>query len=214
MIPGVFFTIAVVGGISALIVFGVRAAKRSGIERNAALREMAARLGLEYFEEPPAAGFLPPSPAVRGMFGGRAARLQEFSRGSGKNRTRWVAARVQCAAAGAFKLSVRSQGPAIFEKIAGAFGYKDIVIGDTAFDSLLVVHGSDEEFIKAALIPEIRARIIAFWPKATGGRIVVEGGEAVYEEQGSFSRTKCREHLEKAFPVLGDMAAIAEVQSG
>ena len=118
---------------------------------------------------------------------------------------------MECVGAGSLKLNLRAQGSALYEKVAGMFGYKDIVVGDPVFDSVFAVGGSDEEFIKAALIPEIRARLIAFWPKAGGGRIKVEDGEAVYEEMGNFSRERCREHLEKAFPVLADMAAIAEV---
>jgi hypothetical protein len=208
---GAIFAVAVVAGVVVLVVFGVRAAKRAGIERNARLREMAARLGLEYIEMRPGSKYLPPEPSVSGIYAGRQARLREFSRGSGKNRTRWVAAHVACSASTSLKMTIRTQRPAILEKIAGAFGYKDIIVDDLEFDALLAINGNDETFIQAALIPEIRARIVAFWPKKLGGRIIVGDGEAVYEEQGSFGRESCREHLEKSFPVLSDMAAMAEI---
>ena len=211
---GELFGLAVVAVVVALMFFGVRTSKKAGIERNRQLREMATRLGLEYSEQPPAMKYFAPNPTVAGVFAGRAARLHEFSRGSGKNRTHWVAARMECRGTSSLKLSIRSQGAAVFEKIASALGYKDIVIGDAAFDSKFVIHGNDEDFIKAALLPEIRMKIAAFWPRASGGRIKVENGEAVYEQQGYLTKAACRDNLEKAFPILADLAAIAEVHGG
>jgi len=209
----IVFVLIAGGALVGLVVFVIRAAKKAAIDRNVALREMAARLGLEYREEQ-SSGLFAPKPTVAGMIGGRRARLHEFTRGSGKSRTSWVAASVEILGPSALKLTMRSQGPAIFERIAGAFGYKDIVIGDPSFDSMFAVNGSDEVFLKAALIPEVRSRLVAFWPKASGGRITVgEGGEAVYEQQGSLTNARCRENLERAFPVLGDMAALAEVHA-
>ena len=199
-------------GLIGLIVFIIRAVKKAALERNAALREMAGRLGLDYHEDP-APGMFAPTPVVAGMINGRRARVHEFTRGSGKNRTRWVAASVQILGTSGLKFTMRSQGPAIFERIAGAFGYKDIVVGDPQFDAMFAINGSDETYLQAALIPEVRARLVAFWPKASGGRITVGDGEAVYEQQGSLTSARCRENIEKAFPVLGDMVALAEVHA-
>lgn len=212
--PGAILFVLIVGAaLAVLVVYALRALKKAAIERNAALREMAARLGLGYHEEP-GPGRLAPKPVVAGTIQGRRARLHEFVRGAGKSRTSWVAASVEILGPSALKFTIRTQGPAIFERIAGAFGYKDIVVGDPAFDSLLAIDGSDEVFLKAALIPEVRSRVVAFWPKAHGSRITVgEGGESVYEQQGSLTNARCRENLEKAFPVLGDMAALAEVHA-
>lgn len=203
----VAFVLVVPGSLFLVLWLG----RKAGFERNARLREMAARLGIEYSESQSPLKFMPAEPAVGGRIGGRKARIHEFSTGSGKSRTRWVAARVECIAPGPLRISMRSQGPALFEKFAGVFGYKDIVVGDAAFDSVFAIEGNDEAFIKAALIPEIRHKLVAFWPKARGGRITVADGEAVYEEMGSLTGIRAREHVEKAFPVLGDMAAIAEV---
>jgi len=208
----VWFVLLIGGALMGLVVFALRTAKKAALVRNVALREMAERLGLEYREEP-APGIFAPTPVVAGMINDRRARLHEFSRGSGKSRTRWVAASVGILGPSALKFTMRSQGPAIFERIAGAFGYKDVVIGDAAFDAMFAINGSDEAFLKAALISEVRIRLATFWPKASGGRITVGDGEAVYEQQGSLSSARCREHLEKAFPVLGDMAALAEVHA-
>ena len=194
------------------VVFIMRVAKKSALERNVALREMAGRLGFEYREDP-APGMFAPTPVVAGMINGRRARVHEFTRGSGKSRTRWVAASVQILGTSALKFTMRSQGPAILERIAGAFGYKDIVVGDPEFDAMFAINGRDETFLKAALIPEVRARLVVFWPKAGGGRITVGDGEAVYEQQGSLTNARCREHLEKSFPLLGDMVALAEVHA-
>lgn len=154
---------------------------------------------------------LPPEPAVSGRIRGRPARLHAFTRGTGKSRTHWVAARLECIDAGPLKLSMRTQGPALYEKLAGAFGYKDVVTGDAVFDRTFAVHGNDEAFVKAALIPEVRQKLVAFWPRARAGRFVIESGDAVYEERGSFTSRRTRENIEKAFGVLGDLAAIAEV---
>ncbi|HUG10768.1 MAG TPA: hypothetical protein VMM36_07130 [Opitutaceae bacterium] len=195
-----------------LVVFVMRAVKKSALERNVALREMAGRLGFEYREDP-APGMFAPRPVVAGMINGRRARVHEFTRGSGKSRTSWVAASVQILGTSALKFTMRSQGPAFIEKIAGAFGYKDIVVGDPAFDAMFAINSSDETYLKAALIPEVRMRLVAFWPKASGGRITVGDGEAVYEQQGSLSSASSRERLENSFPVLGDMVALAEVHA-
>lgn len=208
VVPIVMF--ATFAGATVLIVFLGRSA---GFKRNASLRDMAARLGLEYSETPHVFKFMPPTPVVHGTVGGRRARIYQFSRGSGKSRTHWVAASVQCQGSSPLHLSLRTQGSAIFEKLAGAFGYKDIVIGDRPFDSVFAIHGNDEAFIKAALIPEIRHKLIAFWPRARSGRIRVENGEAVYEEQGSLSGVRPRANVEKALGVLPDLAALAEVRA-
>jgi hypothetical protein len=208
----VVFVILIGAALIGLVVFVIRVAKKSALERNVALREMAGRLGLDYHEDP-APGMFAPTPVVAGTINGRRARVHEFTRGSGKNRTRWVAASVQILGTSMLKFTMRSQGPAIFERIAGAFGYKDVVVGDPAFDAMFAINGSDETYLQAALIPEVRARLVAFWPKARGGRITVGDGEAVYEEQGSFTNASSRENLEKSFPVLGDMVALAEVHA-
>jgi hypothetical protein len=208
VIPIVMFA-TFFGATLVVVLFG----RRAGFKRNAALRGMAARLGLEYTETPHSFGFMPATPVVQGAIGGRRARIYEFSRGSGKSRTHWVAASVQCHGSSPLQLSLRTQGSAIFEKLAGAFGYRDIVIGDRPFDSVFAIHGNDEAFIKAALIPEIRHKLIAFWPRARSGRIRVENNEAIYEEQGSLSGDRPRANVEKALTVLPDLAALAEVRA-
>jgi hypothetical protein len=208
----VVFVILFGAALIGLVVFIMRAAKKAALERNVALREMARRLGFDYREEP-ASGMFAPMPIVAGMLNGRRARVHEFTRGSGKNRTRWVAASMQILGTSGLKFTMRSQGPALLERIAGAFGYKDIVVGDPAFDAMFAINGSDEAYLKAALIQEVRMRLAAFWPKAGGSRITVGDGEAVYEQQGSLTNARSRENLEKSFPVLGDMVALAEVHA-
>ena len=203
--------LAVIVGVALLILIAGRAGKKAGVRRNGRMRDIAGRLGLDYSEDPPPFKFLPPDPVVAGTYSGRQAKIYSFSRGSGRNRTHWVATRLLCPGAGSLELTIRTQHAALFEKIAGAFGYKDIVIGDPVFDSRLVINGNDEDYIKAALIPEVRTRILEFWPRASGSKIIVRAGEVVFEEQGSFYREKSLAHLEKACPVLSDLAAIAEV---
>lgn len=203
----VFFILLTAGAVFSVVWFG----RKAGFERNVGLRELAARLGIEYLESPVALSFMPPKASVQGRIGGRKARLREFSRGSGKSRTQWVSASVECLGPSSLRISLRTQGPAFFEKFAKVLGYKDIVVGDPLFDSLLAIEGNDETFIKAAFIPEIRNRLIGFWPKSRGCRITVADGEAVYEEMGSLTSERARKNVENAFPVLSDMAAIAEV---
>lgn len=203
----VAFFVGVAGLIMVLLVVG----RNASFKRNAALRELAGRLGFEYGETPGAFKWLPPSPTVQGRFAGRPARIHEFTTGSGKSRKSWVAARISCASAGGLQLSIRTQGPAILEKFAGMFGYKDIVIGDAGFDSRFAIGSNDEAFIKAALIPEVRGKIEAFWTKSSGGRLSIEGGESSWVETGTLSGERSRANVERSFAVLSDLAAIAEV---
>jgi hypothetical protein len=208
LIPIVMFALFI-GGTLVVVLLG----RGAGFKRNAGLREMAARLGLEYSETQGLFKFMPPKPEVRGIVHGRRARIYEFSRGAGKSRTHWVAASVQCNGSSPLQLSLRTQGSAHYEKLAGAFGYKDIVIGDHPFDSVFAIHGNDETFIQTALIPEIRHKLISFWPRARSGRIRIENSEVTYEEQGSLSRERPRENVERALAVLPDLAALAEVRA-
>lgn len=206
LIPLVFFGLMVVMFVA--VFWGARSASR---KRNELMRAAAQRLGLEY-HAPPDSFFMQGEPKVMGRYRGRFARLYSYTTGSGKSRTTWCAVAVQGENLHGLKLKLRTQGPALFEKIAQAFGFQDVVVGDRPFDAQFVVSTNDAGFVKAALLPELRAQLLALWgEKGRGANIQLDGGECVYAEIGSMGNAKCLARLEAALPVVCDLMALAEV---
>jgi hypothetical protein len=190
------------------VLFGARSAAR---KRRALLQATAQRLGLEY-HAPPDSFLQMAEPKVMGRYRGRFARVYTFTTGSGKSRTTWSAVAVQGENPNGLKLKLRTQGPAFLEKIAQAFGFQDVVVGDPRFDAQFVVSTNDAEFIRAALLPELRQQLLELWRnKGRGAKIELESGECVYAETGDVSDAKRLARLEAALPVIANLAALAEV---
>jgi hypothetical protein len=149
-------------------------------------------------------------PSAEGVRFGRNVRVQTFTTGSGKSRITWVEVAVS-GVAGRLELELVRQG--FGTKIAEWFGAREVTVGDAAFDARWFVRTNREEFVRAALLPEMRARIDAV--AGLGGRslkIEAKGGVVRYVEQGGITTASMR-RAEQVFPLLDELVALAEVEA-
>jgi hypothetical protein len=147
-----------------------------------------------------------------GVHAGRRGRVFSFTTGSGKSRRTWAAIELSAGAASGLELELTRQG--FGSKVAALFGAKEIQVGDAAFDARWFIRTNRPDYMKAALLPEFRARIEEL--ERRGGRVMkleIKQGRAIYSEQGFFN-APVRARLAAALPVLADLAALAEVEAG
>lgn len=198
------FAVVFVGFVT-LLIWSARRQQRLAREQLAAL---AARFSLELRRQPAKLGF-EPLPTVAGPHRGRQVRFFNYSTGSGKNRTDWSAVAAAVGGTGGFTLELSPEN--FVTRIATTFGMQDLRIGDPAFDPLFVVKSNDPVYVAAALLPEIRARLVAERGRGALGHLTVKDGEVRYAEIGSFSVAARAARLGEMLDVACDLAEVAEV---
>jgi len=167
--------------------------------------DMAARLGLDFI---PAKGWTG-SARVTGDLHGKQIEFFNYSTGSGKTRKYWSAVSAAAPARGTltFSLCRRNLGT----KLRSFFGAKSIRVGDAAFDARWFVQTNQPDFLRAALIPELRQALDAAFARGLkGGTFKLEAGVVRYAEQGSFNEERCRRY-EALLPLMCDLAGVAGV---
>jgi hypothetical protein len=151
-------------------------------------------------------------PEATGTRAGRRLRVATFSTGSGKSKQTWLAAAVAVGAGGRLELEFKRQG--FGTKVAEWFGAKEVTLGEAGFDARWFVRTNQPDFVKAALLPEMRLRIDAV--AALGGRelrIEIKDGWVRYVEHGGVNAQACG-RIERALPLLDELAVLAEVSAG
>jgi len=201
-----FFVLAL-GGSIALAYFVARSAGRKMAENLAAV---AAQLGLEYREERVLG--LVTKARIEGLMQGRAVRIWNYSTGSGKSRTHYAAAGVRPRRAGGLTFRITRQG--MLSKLSELFGAKEITVGDARFDDAWFVQTNQPELLAAALVPDIRDKLMALHREAGRGSLRLEEGEVVYAEVGQLSDLARVRRLAGLLPLLRDLADVAEVAAG
>jgi len=207
--PPLFFLV-VLGLFAVFFVFAIRMAIVQRGKTRVQLAALAARLGLEV-REAPTAGVLgiKPTPTVEGRHRNRAVRFFTYTTSSGKNSTQWCAVAAAAAGAGGFTLDLFPQN--FLTHIGVVLGMQDIQVGDPAFDPLFVVKSNDAAYTQAALLPEIRARLVTERGRGALGHVSVKNGEVRYAEIGGFSRDAQVARLADMLEVVCDLAEVAEV---
>lgn len=148
--------------------------------------------------------------SLHGTIQGRRVRLWSYTTGSGKSQTTWAAVGVTPRQESGLEFKFSRQGLAT--KMMELFGSKEITVGDRAFDEAWFVQTNQPDYLGAALVPEIREKLMAAHRAGGGGIFRMDaGGEVVYVEQGSLSSAKVIARLEAVLPVLFDLADVAEV---
>ena len=178
----------------------------------------ADRLGLVLERVEPRYGFWPQPTAV-GTLNGRSARLHTYVTGSGKSRATWTALEVNPRGTGGLTFKFSRQG---FEsKIAEIFGVREITVGDANFDQAWFIRTNQPEFLRAALIPEVRAALDGALAGAglgcRGANFQLEQNAIVYSEIGDFSderRSRRFEQIPAALAALADVAEVHARQAG
>lgn len=196
---GVLFVVVMVGG---LVVWGVRREIKAG--RN--LTALAARLGLRFRpakENEPGVGH-----TAEGESQGRTARFWTYATGSGKSRKEWVAVSVRVAGESRLMLQLEPQG--FGTKLAELFGAKEIEAGEPRFDGEWFIRTNAPATCRAALLPELRERLMTARQTGARGVFTVEKGVAAYSEMGTFARDITVTRLESLLPLLRDLAEAVE----
>ena len=195
-------------GVAALFVVMVVSISRQQRRVREQLGALAARFGLELRRQPAKLGFEPP-PAVEGRYRNRQVRFFNYSTGSGKNRTTWSAVAAAVGGPGGFTLELLPEN--FVTRIATAFGMQDLRVGDPAFDPVFIVKSSDPAYAIAALLPEIRARLVEQRRRGVFGHLAVKAGEVRYAEVGSFDLAARAARLGDMLDIACDLAEVAEV---
>jgi hypothetical protein len=200
-----FIFLALFAGFVALAITAATRQQRKAREQLAAL---AGRLGLELRRQPAKFGFEPP-PTVDGHYRNRAVRFFNYTTGSGKSRTTWSA--VSAAVSGTGALSLELYPENFLVRIATALGMQDIRVGDPAFDQAFIVKSNDPAYATAALLPEIRVRLLDERQRGAHGRVTVKDREARYAEVGGFDDEARVARLGRLLETVCDLAEVAEV---
>lgn len=199
-----FAFIALFLGFVGLAIVLVRRQQRKTLEN---LTKLASRLSLELKRQPAKLGF-EPSPTVEGRHRDRLVRFFNYTTGSGKSRQTWSAVSAAAPGAGAFTLELAPQN--FLMRIATALGLQDIQVGDPTFDQAFIVRSNDAASAAAALLPEIRTRLLTAFQRVFAGQIAVKGGEVRYSEGGGLGDAACVARMADMLEVVCDLAEVAE----
>jgi hypothetical protein len=194
-------------GVSAFV--GVLIWSEMGRQRKAAehLAAMAARLGLEFKVEKKPFGQQVCS--VEGHRHGKAVRFWSYTTGSGKSQRRWIAAGVRPRVVGTISFHIEPQG--LGTRIAEFFGAKEIRVREPRFDDAWFVRTNTPELLAAALVPEIREKLMAAKQAGAKGSTRLEDGWVLYSEEGTFAKAEAVVRLESLLGLLLDLADVAEL---
>ncbi len=201
-------------GVMVVVVGGaVMLGRWQGKRTSANLAALARDLGLQLRERPPALGIIPLAPTVSGRNGGRELRFFTFSTGSGKSRQTWNAMGLACANPQALTFQLGAQN---FLTVIGVMlGMQDVQVGDPVFDGRFVVKTNAPDYLRAALLPELRAELLRCWPqRGMGANVKLAGSEIVYAELGSFADSGVVERMKTMLAPLAALAVLPEVYGG
>jgi hypothetical protein len=169
------------------------------------LQKLAPQLGLDFL--PGGSWFGQPS--LVGTRRGKTVQIFNYTTGSGKSRTTWSAVKAALATPSPLTFTLKKQG--LGTKISELFGAKEITVGDTAFDQAWFVQTNQPEFLRAALIPELRERLLAAQRQQRSGAFELKNGAVQYAEIGSFADAKRTERFAALADLVCDLADVAEV---
>ena len=200
--PIVFFG-AIVAIIVAFAVWSTRKTRDN-------LTQLARDLGFQLRQKPPVLGLFQPLPTVDGERGGRKVRFFQFTTGSRKSRTTWSAIGVECANPHDLKLNLFAQN--FLTQLGEKLGMQDIRLGDPAFDEKFVVQTNAPDYLRAALLPELREPLLRHWDFRMGrNNLKIEGGEVVYAENNQFTDDAMLQRMKALLEVLLALAILPEI---
>jgi hypothetical protein len=205
-----------IGLFAAVIVLVGWAAARQSKRTTENVRELAASLGLQFADKPPVLGVFYPEPRATGQLRGKRVELFPFTTGSGKSQTHWSAVSATVPGAGGLTFHLQRQG--FGTKFLELFGAREIQTGEAEFDAAWFIQTNQPEYFRAALLPELRAKINALVRESgTPARgMDFKLGQAVvrYAEMGSFGDLDRCQRCRRAADIVCDLADLAEVFTG
>ena len=205
----VLIPIAFTGVFLAAIVGAVLFGRKQQEKAMANLTAMANSLGLDLVVSEKRALFGSSPPRLNGVLRGRAVQVYSYTTGSGKSRQVWCA--LSAAVDDSSGLTLRISGENVLTRIGRTFGARELVVGDEAFDSRFWIKTNDPDYMRVALLPEVRSRFLENWNAGATGSISVENGEVKYVEQGFFSDAKRCDRFVAMAGLVCDIGEIVEV---
>ena len=185
------------------------AGARSSSQSREQARRLADALGLVLDPAQPTLGIFWPSPRATGTIRGKGVKLFNYTTGSSKSRKTWSALYVTARTDGGLSFKLRKQG--LGTKVMELFGAKEITVGEAAFDAAWFVQTNQPDYFRAALVGEIREKLMAALRAGATGVFQLNGGVVEYVEQGTFGNDRRRQRYELIAPLLCDLADVAEV---
>jgi len=144
---------------------------------------------------------------LEGEHGHGVLKLYRYSVRSGNNSTTYTT--VRNVAPNPRELTFRLSPEGLLTKLGKAMGAQDVETGDEAFDRRMVVKCSDPDFIRTALLPEVRSKILAFWDDhKPHGTIMLDGEELFYFETGTIRSEKTRNRFAAATELLAKLRGL------
>jgi hypothetical protein len=190
--------VVTVGGLIVALVVSRRRMTRN-------LQGLAKQLGLEFV--PTRNWFKQPS--VAGTRRGRPMQIYNYYTGHGKYRKAWSA--VSAHSAGDGRLTFKLRKKDFSARLNQLFSSRPVTTDDTEFDKAWFVQTNQPEFLRAALIPELRARLMEVRRAGSKGTIELEHAAVKYAESGYFTSAKRTGRFLALADVVCDLADIAEV---
>jgi hypothetical protein len=136
-------------------------------------------------------------------------RIFSYTTGSGKHRTAWCALSIAADVPSGFMLKI--SGENLLTRAGRIFGFEDVATGDPAFDEKFYVKATQAGFVRAALIPEIRMRLIEAWTQhGARGTFSTDVGGVKYAETGTFSNARVCARFPVMLEIACDLAEITE----
>ena len=161
---------------------------------------------------PKALGFIPQVPEVQGWYRGKRVRFYTYTTGSGKSRTHWAAVSATPPEPSPLTLRISRQG--VGSKVRALFGAKEIELGDAAFDRRWFIETDAPDFLRAAILPEVRTRLDRIAQRSRAGTYETVAGAVRYAEVGGFDSIERGERYIEALEAVCDLADVAEVYRG
>jgi hypothetical protein len=200
----IFLILLIFAGLMPLLIWATVAARRRAV---ANLQRLAQQLGLNF--QPPTGWSA--SLRVTGELRGKPTAVFTYTTGSGKSQQTWAALTVQSANPGDFTFTLQKQG--FVTKVMELFGTHEIKVGDAAFDALWFVRTNRPEFFGAALIPELREKLMAAGRASLGGKFELKDGVVKYFEPGTLADARQTARLAAVADVVCDLADVADVSA-
>jgi hypothetical protein len=147
---------------------------------------------------------------VSGDYRGNSLEVWHFTRGSGKNSSPYIGVRLGLN--NQRDLSFKFYKEGLFSKIGKTFGMQDVPVGDADFDKTFVVKCSDPDFIRTALLPEIKEKFYhAFVHHGAKGTLQLEGNKLYYEEGGRIRSEAIRSRFVSVIDLCADLRETVHV---
>lgn len=146
---------------------------------------------------------------LEGSYRNCLLKIYNYTVSSGKNSTSYSTARI--IGENPKNLSFEFHREGMFSKLGKLIGLQDIQTGDMTFDKLLIVKSNDADFIKIALLPEIKEKFITIWEQhKPHGSIRLKDAELHYDEVGTIRNAAVRERFAAIADLMADLHGTIE----